>query len=75
MFEVEKKFYEEHKEEFISKYLGKKLLIVGSELIKVFDTDSEALMYANGKYESGTFMVKNVVKGEETVQRFYSRVW
>lgn len=76
MFENENKFYEENKKDFQNKYLNKRLLIVGKELIGVFDSDTEALKVALDKYEPNTFLIKKVLpEGEETVQRFYSRIY
>ena len=42
MFELENKYYNEHKEEYRKKYLGKHIVIHGNELKGVYDNDGDA---------------------------------
>ena len=76
MFEVESKFYNEHKEEYRKKYLGKHIVIHGSELKGVYDNDWDAFEESIKTMEAGTFMIKIVTAtDEEGRQRFMSRVY
>ena len=76
MFEVENKYYNEHKEEYRKKYLGKHLVIQGSELKGIYDNDGDAFNESIKTMEAGTFMIKIVMAtDEEEIQRFMSRVY
>lgn len=76
MFEVESKFYNEHKEEYRKKYLGKHIVIHGRELKGVYDNDGDAFEESIKTMEAGTFMIKIVTAtDEEGIPRFMSRVY
>lgn len=76
MFELENKYYNEHKEEYRKKYLGKHLVIHGNELKGVYDNDGDAFNESIKTMEAGTFMIKIVMAtDEEEIQRFMSRVY
>ncbi|MCZ9929136.1 hypothetical protein [Brachyspira hyodysenteriae] len=62
MFEIESKYYQDHKKEFREKYLGKHLVISGNELKGVYDNDREAFDNAVLTMKPGTFMIKIVRK-------------
>ena len=73
MFEAENKFYEENREIFREKYLGKRLVIVNDRILGVYDTDSEAIDETSKTMEPGTFCVKYVpVNPEEEYHRLLS---
>lgn len=76
MLNVEKQFYETHKEDLRKSYLGKRVVIAGEEVKGAFDSDEEALSEALKTMAPGTFMIKLVsATDEEAVQRFVSRVY
>jgi hypothetical protein len=60
MFETENKFYEENKEAFREKYLGKRVVIVQNRILGAYDTDSEAIAETSKTMDIGTFCVKYV---------------
>ena len=73
MFEVENKYYNEHKEEYRKKYLGKHIVIHGSELKGVYDNDGDAFSEAIKTMEPGTFMIKIVTAtDEEGIQKIFA---
>ena len=73
MFEAENKFYEENRETFREKYLGKRVVIVKDRILGAYDTDSEAINETSKTMELGTFCVKYVpVNPEEEYHRLFS---
>lgn len=76
MFELENKYYNEHKEEYREKYLGKHIVIYGTELKGVYDNDGDAFNESVKTMKPGTFMIKIVTAtDEEAIPRFMSRVY
>lgn len=76
MFELENKYYNEHKEEYREKYLGKHIVIYGDELKGVYDNDGDAFNESVKTMKPGTFMIKIVTAtDEEAIPRFMSRVY
>ncbi|WP_347292465.1 hypothetical protein [uncultured Brachyspira sp.] len=76
MFELETKYYEEHKQELREKYLGKHIVIQGNELKGIYNTDNEAFDNSVKTMKPGTFMIKIVTAtDEEGIPRFTSRVY
>jgi hypothetical protein len=77
MLEKEEAFYQANKAEFRMKYAGKRLLIVGQNLLGVFNTDSDALNAALKimKWEDD-FMIKAVPRTpEDEIAKFFSPVF
>ena len=73
MFEVENKFYEENRETFREKYLGKRVVIVKDKILGAYDTDSEAINETSKTMEMGTFCIKYIpVNPEEEYHRLLS---
>ena len=60
MFELENKFYQENRESFREKYLGKRVVIVKDKILGVYDSDTEALDETTKTMEMGTFCVKYI---------------
>jgi hypothetical protein len=60
MFEAENRFFEENRETFREKYLGKRVVIVKDRILGVYDTDSEAIAETSKEMELGTFCVKYI---------------
>ena len=74
MLEKEYKFYKDNQKEFIQKYNGKILLIVGKELKGIFDDEESAYKTAISKYKLGSFLIQRCAPEEVTTQTFHSRV-
>jgi len=73
MFETENKFYEENRETFREKYLGKRVVIVKDKILGAYDTDSQAIDETSKTMELGTFCIKYVpVNPEEEYHRLLS---
>jgi hypothetical protein len=62
MFEKEMAFYKAHLDEFRKKYLGKELVIVGDQLIGVYDDVGTAYHTAERLYKPGTFMMTDITE-------------
>ena len=60
MFERENAFYEANRETLRRKYLGKELVIVGDEIIGVYDDLDTAVDTTVQTHPLGTFCVKDV---------------
>jgi hypothetical protein len=74
MLEREQKFYADHRDELRKKYLGKRVVIKGEQILGVYEDDMEAInaMAAAG-HELGTFMAKHIpVDPEDEILRIYS---
>jgi len=59
-FEKEQAFYEAHKSELRSKYVGKRVVIVGNKVLGVYDSDREAILETTKTMPRGSFMVKYI---------------
>jgi hypothetical protein len=76
MLEKEQAYFETHKDELRQKYAGKRLVISGSEIKGVYDTDGEAFVAATRTMKPGDFMIKLVTRTEEeAIQRYMNRVY
>ncbi len=75
MLEKEFQYFLDHQNELVEKYENKYLVIVDSEVIDSFDSETEAYTYAIDKYEKGTFLIQYCTPGETSyTQIFHSRV-
>ena len=66
-------FYQEKKSEFISKYKDKYIVIVGQEVVGIYDDKMEAIDKTKEENSLGTFLVQHVSKGSDEAF-FHSRV-
>jgi hypothetical protein len=60
MFEKENAYYRAHLDEFRQKYMDKELVIIGDQLIGVYDGLSQAVFETRKTHERNTFCVKHV---------------
>ena len=68
-------YYKDHQAELVEQYLGKFVVIKGDVVDAAFDTQMQAYKYAVEKYEPGTFMIQQVLPGEDNYsQTFFSNV-
>jgi hypothetical protein len=68
-------YYLSHHDEFVTKFLGRFVVIKNQAVIGVYDSDLEAVTEASKKEPLGTFLVQKVEPGRESyTQSFHSRV-
>lgn len=68
-------YYVAHQHELIEKYNGKVVVIIGQEVIGVYDDELVAVESTSEDYEPGTFLVHRVSPGSGNyTQTFHSRV-
>lgn len=60
MLEREFEFYENNKTEIREKYLGKRIVIIGEEIIASYDNMEEAYQETVKTHTPGTFMIHDV---------------
>jgi hypothetical protein len=60
MLEREFEFYENNKSEIREKYIGKRVVIVGEQIIAAYDNMEEAYQETIKAYTPGTFMIHDV---------------
>lgn len=63
MFERELNFFKENQADFVKKYNGKILVIVGDELVGVHDNLISAYKESLNSYKLGSFMIQPCVPG------------
>ena len=66
-------FYRINKESLLSKYENKFIVIVGHEIIGVFDNEMEAINNTRKTHQLGTFFVQHVIEDDE--DHFYSPIF
>jgi len=60
MLEREFEFYEKNKSKIREKYIGKRIVIIGDQIIAAYDDMEEAYQETIKTYTPGTFMIHNV---------------
>ena len=60
MLEREFEFYEKNKSKIREKYIGKRIVIIGDQIIAAYDDMEEAYQETIKTYTLGTFMIHNV---------------
>jgi hypothetical protein len=75
MLEKEFQFYLDHQAVLVAQYRGKFLVIRGTEVVGVYDSDEEAYFQTLKKFEPGTFLIQFCAEGDASyTQTFHSRV-
>jgi hypothetical protein len=73
MLDKEFQYYIDHQNELLKQYSNKVLVIVGEEVMGVFDTELDAYFDSIAKFKPGTFLIQKCTPGEESyTQTFYS---
>jgi hypothetical protein len=75
MFEVENKYYEQHKAELLNEYAKKHVVITGERLFGAYDSVRQAFDAAIKELPPETFVIKDLSETEDSVRRFMSRVY
>lgn len=75
MLKKEFDYYLSHQEELVNKFAGKYLVIIGEEIVGVYDDQTVAFEESKNKYELGTFLIQLCTPGNTAyTQTFHSRV-
>jgi hypothetical protein len=75
MLDKEFKYFVNHQKELVRKYNGKYIVIIGEEIVGIFDSIAQAYEDSIKKYTPGTFFIQFCIPGEEAYsQSFNSRV-
>jgi len=75
MLEKEFKYYREHQKELAKDYNEKYIVIVGEEVIGVYDSEIEAYNKTKATHEVGTFLIQFCSADPNNyTQTFHSRV-
>lgn len=65
MLEKERQYFLEHRDELVSRHLGRVVLIKDEELVGAFNTIEEALTEGTRRYGLTPFLVREVTATEE----------
>lgn len=75
MLQQEFQYYLDNQENLVKEFNGKVLVIIGEEIVGVYNTETEAYFESIKKYEPGTFLVQQCTPGNDSyTQTFHSRV-
>lgn len=74
MLEKETAYFKNHKKELVGKFPNCFIVIVGEDVVGVFNTEIEAYTDAISKYELGKFLLVECTEREEQPRIFHSRV-
>ena len=72
MLDIEYQYYKDHKNEFDAKYNNKFIIIIGNNIIGIYDDIDTALKETLQKHKAGTFLLQKC--GVNQKMKFYSRV-
>jgi hypothetical protein len=75
MFSRENAFYKAHLPEFLVQYPGKELVIVGDELVGIYDKLGTALAETLKTHKKNTFCIKHVYQPGEEPQNIYTSIF
>jgi hypothetical protein len=74
MLDKEFKYYLNNQEELVKKYNGKFLVIIGENVVGIYDSFENALIESQDKYTLGTFLIQHCLPGEDNyTQTFHTR--
>lgn len=75
MLKKEFDYYLKNQSDLVEKYNGKYIVIVGEKVVGVYDSDADALIESQKKYELGTFLIQKCTPGtNDYTQTFHTRV-
>jgi hypothetical protein len=73
MLENEFRYYLDNQNEFVKKYNGRVLVIIGENIVGDYVSSEEAYIDSKNKYELGTFLIQKCTPGTEAYTKtFYS---
>jgi hypothetical protein len=65
MFQQEFNYFKDNQKRLVEKYRGKILVLIGAEIVGVYNSNIEALNEATKRYKLGTFMIQPCEPGPE----------
>lgn len=75
MLDREVEYYKANENEFLERYKGRFIAIVGEEVVGVFDSELAAYEDMKKKYGLGNFLLQHCVPVKDRfIQRYHSRV-
>lgn len=75
MLEKEFEYYLRNQDDLVQKYNNKHIVIIGEKVVGVYNTDAEALLDSESKYQLGTFLIQKCTPGKDDyTQTFHTRV-
>lgn len=75
MLEKEFEYYLKNQNDLVEKYNNKYIVIIGEKVVGAYNTDAEALIDAEKKYQLGTFLIQKCTPGKDDyTQIFHTRV-
>lgn len=67
-------FFSVHEKELVSNHYNRYALIAKGDLVKVFDSENDAIAYAVNEYKPGEYIVHHCIPEKDQEMMFYSRV-
>jgi len=65
-------WYLSHQNELVRKYNGKYIVIKDDSIVGIYNSDSEALIESEKKFELGTFLIQKCSAGGEAYTQNFS---
>lgn len=65
MFKKELDFFIANQKELVKKHRGKSLVIIGEEIVGIYDNPLNAYIESQKEYPIGTFMIQPCIPGPE----------
>lgn len=73
--EKEYQFFKDNREELLTKYRDRFIVILGEAVVGDYGSEMEAYTEAKKRYEVGTFLIQHCIADDEgSTQIFHSRV-
>ena len=67
--------YKTIQSQLVEKFNGKVIVLMGGDVLGVFESELDAMTQTKKRYEIGTFLIQKVTEGEEAYsQTFQSRM-
>ncbi len=67
MLEEERRYYDEHLDEWLNRFAGRVVLVKGQELVGTFDNEDDALAEGARRFGRESFLVRRVLPEQEKV--------
>jgi hypothetical protein len=68
MLDAEWEFYENNRDELVTKYCGKYVVISGNKVVSAYDDEKIAYRETVKRIPLGSFMLKHITEEEEVIQ-------